>query len=91
MLVPSSTCPVKSGKEVFDHAECTEGVAATRVGYGHGMCAERDELMSEGTCVGGSRCGTYIISKHLGRLSEGRGRLSNRGFEDVREELTKHT
>lgn len=38
MLVPPSTCPMKSREEVFDHAECTEGVAAVRVGYCHGMC-----------------------------------------------------
>jgi len=47
VLVPRSTHPMKAREEVFDHAECTEGVAAVRVGYGDGMCAERDELASE--------------------------------------------
>ena len=69
--MPPSARPMKSRKEVFDHAECTEGVAAVRVRYGHGMCAERDELISEGTCGDKLQCGAYIISKHLGRLREG--------------------
>jgi len=38
VFVPPSTCPMKSREEVFDHTECTEGVAAVRVGYSHGMC-----------------------------------------------------
>ena len=71
MFVPPSTRPMKSRKEVFDHAQCTEGVAAVWVGYGHGMCAERDGLNSETAGVVRSRHGTYIISKHLERTRKG--------------------
>jgi len=39
VLVPSSTRPMKPREEVFDHTECTEGVAAVWVGYSHRMCA----------------------------------------------------
>jgi hypothetical protein len=48
VLVPPSTRPVKPRKEVFDHAQCTEGVTAVWMGYSHGVCAERDGLVSEG-------------------------------------------
>lgn len=46
MFMPPSARPMKPRKEVFDQAECTEGVPAIWVGYGYGVCAERSELMS---------------------------------------------
>lgn len=89
VFVPSSTRPVESGKEVLDHANCTEGVAAVWVRHCHGVCSERDRLMRKN---GGRKLlcrETYIISKHLSRSTRG-GLLSNRSFEDVREAPTKH-
>jgi len=66
MFVPPSTRPVKSRKEVFDHAQRTEGVATVWVGYGHGVCTERGGPAGEDACVVvRSYYGTYIISKHL--------------------------
>lgn len=38
VFVPSSASPVKSRKEVLDHADCTEGVTAVWVGYRDWMC-----------------------------------------------------
>jgi len=73
VFVPPSTRPVKSREEVFDHTQRTEGVAAVRVGYGHGMCAGRDRLASETADVVRSRHGTHIISKHLERSRKGEG------------------
>ena len=51
MFMPPSACPVKPREKVFDHAQGAEGVAAIRMGDSHGMCAEREGLMSEDTCV----------------------------------------
>ena len=39
MFVPPSTRPMKPREDMFDHAQCTKGVATVRVRYGHGMCA----------------------------------------------------
>jgi len=37
VFVPPPTGPVESREEMFDHANCTEGVATVRVGYCHGV------------------------------------------------------
>jgi hypothetical protein len=38
VFMPPPARPMKPREEVFDHAQCAEGVAAIWVGHSHGMC-----------------------------------------------------
>ena len=52
VFMPPSARPMKAREEVFDHAQCAEGVAAIWVGYSHWVCSERGGLVSGGRVCG---------------------------------------
>lgn len=46
VFMPPSTRPMRPREEVFDHAQCAEGVAAIWVGYSHGVCSNKGGFVS---------------------------------------------